>query len=333
MADIVNGDTMKKSHGIQQATMVQQATMAIIFTLMSSLCVTHLSAEEIGVAWIGKALMPERISKGMEERLAEIGPEFKLEYKRALPDEDALSAVIKKFETNKDGLVVLRSSGAQYLASHKTSLPTFIGGTNDPVQLGAVQNPLAPEGNITGVTYALPIAGQFETFKALLPTMKKIVLLVEKGHPSGIIENKKTQEAARKLSIELITYEIDSLEDLIRYVSAHAGSVDAFIAGTQAKVIDNMTVMIAHSRMTPVLAFSSKPVKDGALGGFVADDHKLGRMLADSMVDVLKNGKSISDVPVKQDPKPVFYVNTKTAKRLGIEIPFHVLALSRLVEY
>jgi putative ABC transport system substrate-binding protein len=47
---------------------------------------------------------------------------------------------------------------------------------------------------------------------------------------------------------------------------------------------------------------------------------------------VLIDGKAISDVPVKTDPKPVFYLNGKTAEKLGMEIPYHILEAATIIE-
>ena len=69
-----------------------------------------------------------------------------------------------------------------------------------------------------------------------------------------------------------------------------------------------------------------------ALCGVVADDVKLGGMLAESVVDVLVKGKAIKDVPVKTDPKPRLVINIATAKRLGLEISFEILETAKIIE-
>jgi putative tryptophan/tyrosine transport system substrate-binding protein len=40
--------------------------------------------------------------------------------------------------------------------------------------------------------------------------------------------------------------------------------------------MDNTQAIVGASGTTPVLSYASKPVKMGALGGFAADDEKLG---------------------------------------------------------
>ena len=90
--------------------------------------------------------------------------------------------------------------------------------------------------------------------------------------------------------------------------------------------------MTEATRLKPSLSYSSKSVKSGALGGFAADDEKLGYMLAKSVIDVLKNGRAVKDVPVKVDPEPKFFLNAKAAEKLEIEIPFNILESATVIE-
>ena len=100
------------------------------------------------------------------------------------------AALFKEFEASKSGIVFLRSNGAGFLGKASPRIPCFIGGCNDPRALGAVNNPSAPEGNITGVTYYIPFAKRFDTIMKLFPNIKTVGVLLEKGHPGTPIEQR-----------------------------------------------------------------------------------------------------------------------------------------------
>lgn len=71
---------------------------------------------------------------------------------------------------------------------------------------------------------------------------------------------------------------------------------------------------------------------DGALAGMSANDiSRLGRMLGESVIDVLIKGKAIRDVPVKTDPIPRIYVNIDTADRMGLQISYDFLNAVEIV--
>ena len=289
-------------------------------------------SDGIGLAWVGKSGMAKRVVAGFEQGAKEFFPDLEIEYAKELASLDDLGALVEKWEKEKKGMVILRSNGAKWLGKNPPSIPTFIGGCNHPVVLGALGNMEEPEGMITGVTYFVPTATQFEVFKAIVPDLSSVALLLEKGHPSSVIDRDGTKKVCAGLGIKYNEVLCATTDDAISGVKEYASKTSAIIIGNQALNIDNAANIVAAAGNTPVLSYSNKPVQVGALGGFVADDGKLGYMLAESVADVLKNGKAVKAVPVKVDPDPKFYVNITTAQKLGLEIPYQILKVANIVE-
>ncbi len=305
----------------------------VILSVISGLGIASTGAGlSIGVAWMGESGMAHRICDGMMQSLEYSAPGLEVEFQETLASLEEMDEVIARFHEEKDAMVILRSNGTVYLAENPPRIPTFIGATADPSALGAIQNLASPEGNITGVTYDLPAEIQWEVFTVLLPEMESVLLLGEEGHPSFYIEQAQTREICQELGIEYREEVLSDPEEVLAAVSRHAGNVSAFIIGNQALNIDIAEDIVLAAGDTPVLSYSNRPVLVGALGGFVADDVKLGYMLGESIVDVLVNGKAIAEVEVKVDPEPTFYVNVTTAERLGVQIPFGVLSSATIIE-
>ncbi len=294
--------------------------------------VTVAGATEIGVAWSGKSGMANRVAAGFEQGMKEKAPDINIEYQKELGTIDELAQVAGKWEKEKNGMVLLRSNAAKWLGQNPPTIPTFIGGCNNPSQLGAVKDLNAPEGNITGVTYYLPVDSQFEIFQAIIPDLKSVLLLLGAKNPSALIDQAETKAICEKLGIEYHEKLCETKDDAIKAVDAFKGKVSVIIIGNQALNIDNAENIVKAAGNTPVLSYSSKPVKAGALGGFVADDQKLGYMLAESVVAVLKDGKAIKAVAVKVDPEPKFYINAKTAEALKINIPYAILETATVLQ-
>ncbi len=300
---------------------------------------------KVGVAWYGKSGMADTVAKGLEESIKASIPGVQLECHPSLKDAEELDGVVKQFQQDKDAMVILRSNGAQYLIENPPTIPTFIGACNNPVDLGVIKNLKSPEGNITGVTYSLSVETQFETFRAIVPKIKSMVLLLEEGHPSSAIDQAGTKELCKKLKIEYQEKfckvyknkegKVDdetrqkTFQEVTAAVEEFKGKVSIIVLGNQALFIDNAKVVMDAAGKTPVLAYSAKSVKDGALCGLSADDLKLGRMLGDSIAEVLVKGKAIKEVPVKVDLKPQLYINVKTAEALKLEIPYEILSVAK----
>lgn len=307
-------------------------TQIIIFMVLLTM-LSLINAEDIGIAWYGKSGMAVRVTKGFNEAIKELAPNINIETHEALASEQELADLIKKWETNKDGMVILRSNGAKYLSSNPPSIPTFIGACSNPKYLGTVKNLESPEGNITGVTYFLPTDTQFDAFQAIIPNLESVLLIVEKDHPGSQIDVEETKQVCSKRNIKYNEVYCKTKEDAVKAAKENSGKVSLIILGAQALVLDNAGTVIEAAGNTPVVSYASKPVeKDGALGGFVADDVKLGKLLAESVAEVIKSKKSIKDIPVKVDPNPKFYVNVKTAEKLNLSIPYEILESAVIVE-
>lgn len=306
--------------------------MMIALPALFSASIVNAKTIEIGVAWAGKSGMAKRIAEGFIEGVKELNLDVKIEFHKELASVADLAAVAAKWQKEKQGMVLLRSNAAKWLAKNPPTIPTFIGGCNHPSRLGVVKNLQAPEGNITGVTYYLPAASQFDVFKEIIPDLKSVLLLLEKGHPSALIDQEGTKAACSKLGIRYNEKFSETRAETIAAVKHYRGKVSAIILGNQALIFDDAENIVAAANETPVLSFSSKPVKVGALGGLAADDTKLGYMLAYSVADVLARGKNIKTVPVKVDPDPKLYLNANTALRLQIEIPFHLVEAATVIE-
>ena len=289
-------------------------------------------AVDVGVTWQGESGMTNRVVAGFQERMAEIAPDIALDVRGPVDDEAALQAAVEEFDSTMDGMVVLRSNGSRFLASHPTQIPTFIGGGNHPPSLGVVENMGTPEGNITGVTYFIPHEVPIQSYLAILPNVESMLLVAETGHPSGLIDEAGTMEACGALGLQCAAQFITSVDELRQVVADNAAQYSAILLSNTALTIDGAGIAVEAAGDTPVFAFTGRPVEEGVLAGFVADDHKLGRMLADRLVQVLVEGAPISEVAIGTDDAPILYVNMTTAQRLGVEIPFQMLSTATIIE-
>jgi putative ABC transport system substrate-binding protein len=232
-----------------------------------------------------------------------------------------------------DGIVFLRSSGAKFLASADPKIPCFVGGCNNPAELGAIKNLNAPEGKITGVTYFIPYDKRFEIIRSLFPNTKSIGLLLEKGHPSTPIEQHGTREQCDRLGIAYHDVVASNLQELLDGTRRMLGSVDLIIIGNARLAMDNLVNLlpILNQAKVPTFSFAMEPVKSGAVAGMAADDAKLGRLLAQSVVDVVVKGKPVSQVPVKTDPDPRISINEEMMHSLGLKFPDALMKKAELV--
>jgi putative ABC transport system substrate-binding protein len=289
---------------------------------------------EIGIVWMGESSMTERIEAAFIEEIQKMVPDVDIEKQHVADIRDfaGIETIVRRYEKEKDGIVLLRSNGAKWLSENRTRIPTFIGATNNPEAIGAVKNMDQPEGNVTGVTYYLPHEIQFQIFETLLPQMKSILILLQKGHASTEVDRSGTRAACKKRNIAYNEVAAETIEDSLRAVKSQKEKVSAIIIGTNNINLDQADKIIAAAGDTPVLAYTDKAVKLGALAGYTPNDQKRGKMLAESVYEVLVNKTPISQVPVKTDPDPRFLLNAKAAERYNIDIPYTILNAATIID-
>ena len=191
-------------------------------------------ALELGVAWVGRSGMAERVIAGFEQRLAELAPDTSLDYRTDLASVDELGAVVAEFEATKDGMLILRSTGAEFLAANPPAIPAFIGAVTNPEFLGVVRDMERPDGPVTGVTYYLPYDLRLTAVAALLPPNARVHLIVEAGHPSSELDAHGTLEMCPRLGLECSVGRYADHGAAAAEVRRLAGRVDGFIGGRQA---------------------------------------------------------------------------------------------------
>ncbi|SFI94293.1 ABC transporter substrate binding protein [Albimonas pacifica] len=286
----------------------------------------------VGIAFIGKSSQAERTLDGFFERMKEIAPAMKTERISDLADAEALGAAAAALAARHDGVIVMRSNGSEWLAENALPVPAFTAGGNHPPTLGSVMNMDAPEGNVTGVTYFLDHRIVMEIFVAMFPQALSWEVFTQAGHPAAPIDADGIEEACGALYLTCTMTALGAGAELPEAI--RRSQAEAFLIGNQAPLYDDPAVFaqaLEAAGERAVFALNAKPVEMGAVASMTADDHRLGRMLADRVVAVLRDGRPIREVPVGRDPEPTLVLNAAALERLGIHPPRQMMALSEMV--
>jgi ABC-type uncharacterized transport system substrate-binding protein len=77
--------------------------------------------------------------------------------------------------------------------------------------------------------------------------------------------------------------------------------------------------LISFRRGIPILGISEKQVRDGALLALVVDTEEVGRQIGEYAAKTIR-GKSIDRIPPSPPRKHELFLNTETARRMGIRL-------------
>jgi len=214
-------------------------------------------------------------------------------------------------------------------AATQTIPIVFIAGA-DPVRLGLVDSLNQPHGNLTEVSHLLNSLGpkQLELLHELVPSFRRVALLVNPGNRNSRIDSPEVQAAAEALGRHLEVLTAGAEDELdTAFATMARQRIDALIVKADPFFIsqrERLVVLAARYAMPaiyPLPAF----VKVGGLisyGGNLADAYRQEGIYTGR---ILKGAKP-ADLPIQQSTKFELAINLKTAKALGLTVPPSLLA-------
>jgi putative ABC transport system substrate-binding protein len=212
-----------------------------------------------------------------------------------------------------------------------TTIPIVFGVPEDPVRLGLVASLARPGGNATGVNFfsAELAAKRLEFLRELVPTAKRVAVLLNPAEPTIAAANLRDVEAAASaVAVQIRVFNASTIAEIdTAFATLASERPDAlFISG--GLLFFNRRVQIAHLATryaVPAIASPRSYPEAGGLmsyGTSLTDAHRqagvyIGRIL---------KGAKPADLPVVQSTKFELVINASTARMLGLTIPDKLLA-------
>ncbi len=267
-----------------------------------------------------------QIKDGFERRLKELGfsePWAKVIYYNAQGDSVVANTIASQMIGEKpDVLVTVTTPMSQVVAGKKSPIPMVFTAVNDPVKAKLLLHPEHPEGHITGIYHINPVERHLNLIREVLPKAKTLGIIYSSGEINSAGDALIFKEEAKKLSFLVIEKTIVNTSQLAPSAKELAQKVDAIYFPTDNKVVSSVEVVLKACEERGIPAFSAdrSSVEKGALMTESLDHHHIGRITAESVVDLLQ-GKKINDLPVKTPTQFELVINAKTAKKLKIDLP------------
>jgi putative tryptophan/tyrosine transport system substrate-binding protein len=213
-----------------------------------------------------------------------------------------------------------------------TKIPIVFMNAADPVGVGLVASFNRPGGNVTGVTLlgGELVGKRLGILRDLLPSMKRVGMLVNPTRPGVDAQKAHVQEAARALGLPLQILEASSERDFEAVfqtvVSQQDGALivapDALFLSHRIQIAD-LATRYRIATMYELRDF----VEAGGLisyGASAVDLYRQGGSLTGQII----MGKKPADLPVLQPTKFELTINMKTAGTLGLTISFGLLSIA-----
>lgn len=277
--------------------------------------------------------------QGLVELGYEEGAGFTIAAREADGRIERLPDLAKELVALKVDVIVAVATPAGRAAQQATStIPIVVTAMGDPVGDGLVASLARPGANVTGTTFLGPelVPKRLTFLKQLLPRLSRVAVLWQPGafgERTTADMRKETKDAAAALGLQLQFVEARSPNDLERAFSTIAQ------AGADAVLPFPSTMLFAErKRILDLAAMNKLPgmynsrefVELGGLIAYGANLADLNRRAA-SYVDKILRGAKPASLPVEQPTKFELFINLKTAKSLGIDVPLLLQQLADVV--
>ena len=274
----------------------------------------------------------EGFRRGLAESGYVVAQDVAIEYRWADGHFDRLPALAAELVQRR--VTVLISGGGPRTAlavkAATSVIPILFVMTDDPVKHGVVASLNRPGGNITGATFfsTALVAKRLELLRELVPAADGIVFLTDPNDIESELEARDVQSAAQTTGQQITILKAANVSDLD---AVFAGLVQprtkAILVGSNVffvAVRDQLAVLAARYAV-PIVYPGRLFVASGGLASYGTSLPEAYRQIGLYAGRILK-GEKPANLPVVQPTKFETIVNLKTAKALGLVVPYNLLA-------
>lgn len=263
---------------------------------------------------------------GLEEEGIVEGDNLTVEYKNAASDMGTAGQISDSFVSDKVDLIcaiATPSAQSAYNAAMDSDIPVVYTAVTDPQAAELADEEGTPVGEVTGTSDKLPVEEQLKMIRTILPDAKKLGIMYTTSEANSISAIAEYEKLSGDYGFELVTKGISSTADVSLAADDLLSSVDCMTNLTDNTVVASLPTILekANEKKVPVFGSEIEQVKIGCLAAEGIDYIALGKQTGVMAAQILKGEKKASEMNYEIITEPGFYVNTKVAENLGIQIP------------
>lgn len=268
----------------------------------------------------------EGFLEGLEEEGIKEGDNLKVEVKNAMADTATNAQIADSFVSdNMDLICAIATPSAQsaYNAAMDKDIPVVYTAVTDPVAAELADKDGNPVGNVTGTSDTLPVEEQLKMIREMMPDAKTIGILYTTSEANSVSAIATYESLVDKYGFTLETKGISQTSEIALATDDLLTKVDCITNLTDNTVVASLPAILekANEKGIPVFGSEIEQVKIGCLAAEGIDYIQLGKQTGKIAAQILKGEKKASEIPYEIISEPGFYVNTKVAENLGIEVP------------
>ena len=311
-------------------------TVALVLLCASLSGCKKSEKTKIGIAKIVQHIALDDIERGVIDVVKESGIEAEFDLQNANGDVGTAAQIAAQFKAEKvDVAVGIATPIALALANTLKDIPVVFGTVTDPLGAGLVTTLEHGEGNVTGMSDAIPTDQHIKLFSDVAG-IKTLGYIYTSNEDNSLSALALVEKGCKEAGIALVTQSITKSDEVKQAAEAIVKRVDGIYLST-----DN-TVFSAIAALVDVFGKAKKPIFSGDVtaaregGVFMASGfnyYKAGRATGEMVVAILK-GASPSEMPIRFMTEPSdtdFLIDVDAAANCGIVLSDELLDSANLI--
>jgi putative ABC transport system substrate-binding protein len=243
-------------------------------------------------------------------------------------DTESVQRFAKELIALKPDLILAHSTPiTESLLQQTRTIPIIFANIADPVGSGFVASFNRPSGNVTGFLNMEPtLAGKWlELLKEIAPRVNRVAFLFNPATaPYAEIYLNPFKAAAASFGVEAITAPVHDTSELETVIAAQAREPNTGLIAMPNSFLNvhraEITSLATRYRLPAVYPYRLFAEVGGLLsyGNDVFDNYRRAATYADRIL----KGEKPSELPVQAPVKFELVINLKTAKALGLDVPW-----------
>ena len=286
----------------------------------------------IGIISVEPGELTEAFSQGLREDGYVDGQNIILDTRYYHGSLERIDEFARELVALKCSVIVAGSPYAiRAVLKETNTIPTVgIDLESDPIANGWVKSLARPGSNLTGLFLDIPELGgkQIELLRNVVPTLTRLAALWD---PTiGTLQFNAIETAARSSGVTLESFPIRTAEEINDAVERAAQRrVDGMIVLTSPLIFNQRSQIadLALKALLPTINGFNLYPKVGGLMAYGPNFPSIFKRAA-SYVDRILSGVNPGELPIERPTKFELVINLKTAKALGLQVPWQLQQLA-----
>lgn len=302
---------------------VRHILLLVGIVLILAACGGEKGDYTIGAAQIVEHPSLDAAYEGFKKAIEDADLSVTFDYQNAQNDQNNVKTISDNFVADGVDLIFANSTPSALGAQNATGdIPILFTSVTDAVDAGLVESMDNSGGNITGVVDLHPgaIEQTVEFIGKYFPDAT-IGVVYNAGEQNSVIQIDAVNQAAAAEGLKVEERTVANSSEVHQATTSLVSDVDVLYIVTDNTVVDALdsVVTVANEQQIPLFVGEPDSLAKGGFLTYGIDYFTIGYRTGEMAVEILKDGKSPSDIAPEFPPETQLFINKEAAELQGIE--------------